>query len=50
MNFLFLKTLKYDFVQYDIDKFYYLTRTCLIKDEKLIDRFDIIFGEAFWFS
>ena len=45
--FLFLKALKFDFVQYDIDKFYYLTRTCLIKDEKLIDRFDIIFGEYF---
>ena len=40
----FLKSFKFKFVQYDIDKFYYLARTCLVKDEKLIDKFDIIFG------
>ena len=36
----FLTALNLDFVQYDIDKFYYLTRTSLIKDEKLFDKFD----------
>jgi len=43
----FLTALNLDFVQYDIDKFYYLTRTSLIKDEKLFDKFDLIFGEYF---
>ena len=31
----------------DIDKFYYLARTSLIKDEKLFDKFDILFSEHF---
>ena len=44
---VFLKALKLDLVRFDIKKFYYLTRTCLIKDEKLFDRFDVIFGEYF---
>ena len=44
---IFLKALEFNFVQYSVDKFYYLARTCLIKDEKLIDKFDIIFGEYF---
>ena len=43
----FLTALNLDFVQYDIDKFYYLTRTSLIKHEKLFDKFDLIFGEYF---
>ncbi len=44
---IFLEALEFNFVQYDINKFYYLARTCLVKDEKLIDKFDIIFGEYF---
>ena len=44
---VFLKALESNFVQYDVDKFYYLARTCLIKDERLIDKFDLIFGEYF---
>ena len=43
----FLDSLKLDLIEYDIDKFYYLARASLIKDEKLIDRFDIVFGEYF---
>ena len=43
----FLNTLKLDLVQYDINNFYYLARTSLIKDEKLIDKFDLVFGEYF---
>ena len=38
----FLDSLKLDLIEYDIDKFYYLARASLIKDEKLIDRFDIV--------
>ncbi len=44
---VFLEALEFNFVQYDINKFYYLARTCLVKDEKLIDKFDIVFGEYF---
>ncbi len=43
----FLRALESNFIQYDIDKFYYLARTCLIKDERLIDKFDMIFSEYF---
>ena len=43
----FLDSLKLDIIQYDIDKFYYLARASLIKDEKLIDRFDVVFGQYF---
>ena len=34
-------------ISYDVNAFYYLARTCLIKDEKLFDRFDLVFGEYF---
>ena len=40
----FLNALQLDFIQYDVDKFYYLARTSLIKDERLFDKFDIVFG------
>lgn len=32
---------------YDIDDFYYLARTILVKDERHLDKFDRIFGEVF---
>ena len=43
----FLEGFQLDIVQFDINKFYYLARTSLVKDEKLIDRFDIVFGNYF---
>ena len=43
----FLNALDNHVISYDINEFYYLTRTCLIKDEKLFDRFDLVFGEYF---
>lgn len=43
----FLSVLDLEFVQYDMNKFYYLARTSLVKDEKLFDKFDLIFGEYF---
>ncbi len=43
----FLDSLQFNIVEFDINKFYHLARTSLIKDEKLIDRFDIVFGEYF---
>ena len=45
--FSFLEALKLDFIEYDMNKFYYLARASLIKDERLIDRFDLVFGEYF---
>ena len=45
--FSFLEALKLDFIKYDMNKFYYLARASLIKDERLIDRFDLVFGEYF---
>ncbi len=32
---------------YDIDEFYYLARSALVKDERHLDRFDRVFGEVF---
>jgi uncharacterized protein with von Willebrand factor type A (vWA) domain len=32
---------------YDVDKFYYLSRSALVKDERYLDRFDRVFGEVF---
>ena len=45
--FAFLKALEFDLVKYDVNNFYYLARTCLVKDEKLIDKFDVIFAQYF---
>ncbi len=33
--------------EYDVEKFYYLARAALVKDERHIDRFDRVFGECF---
>ena len=43
----FLNALEYNLTQFDVNRFYYLARSCLIKDEKLIDTFDVVFGEHF---
>jgi uncharacterized protein with von Willebrand factor type A (vWA) domain len=32
---------------YDVDAFYYLSRTCLVKDEGFLDRFDRVFAKVF---
>lgn len=45
--FVFLKALEKNIVQYDMDKFYYLSRTCLVKDERFFDQYDIIFANYF---
>jgi uncharacterized protein with von Willebrand factor type A (vWA) domain len=34
-------------VDYDVEAFYYLARTTLIKDERFIDRFDQVFADYF---
>ena len=45
--FIFLDTIKLDFIQFNTENFYYMARASLVKDERLIDRFDVAFGEYF---
>lgn len=45
--FIFLKALELDLIHYESNKFYYLARMSLVKNEKLFDRFDMVFGEYF---
>jgi len=33
--------------EYSVDDFYYLSRSCLVKDETNLDRFDRVFGSVF---
>jgi uncharacterized protein with von Willebrand factor type A (vWA) domain len=42
-----LDALKHDVVSTSIDDFYFLARTCLVKDEALYDRFNLAFGAYF---
>jgi len=42
-----LDALKHDVVSTSIDDFYFLARTCLVKDEALYDRFNLAFGSYF---
>lgn len=43
----FLESLKTGLVTYDVDGFYYLARTTMVKDERNLDRFDRAFAQAF---
>ncbi len=43
----FLEALAAGLATYDIDAFYYLARTVLVKDERHLDRFDRAFSESF---
>jgi uncharacterized protein with von Willebrand factor type A (vWA) domain len=42
-----LEALERDVVSHSIDDFYFLARTCLVKDEALFDRFNLAFGTYF---
>ena len=42
-----LEALKQRVVSFSIDDFYFLSRSCLVKDERHLDRFDRVFGESF---
>src|SRR5260370_14859060 len=42
-----LEALQQGVVRNDIDDFYVLARTCLVKDEALYDRFNLAFGSYF---
>jgi len=43
----FLDAMSADLVTYDIEGFYYLARAAMVKDERLIDRFDRAFATSF---
>lgn len=43
----FLSALNSSSILYNFDNFYFLARSILIKDEKLLDTFDVIFGKYF---
>jgi len=43
----FLDGVKAGLVTYDVEGFYYLARTAMVKDERLLDRFDRAFAETF---
>jgi uncharacterized protein with von Willebrand factor type A (vWA) domain len=42
-----LEALDSEIVEYNVDDFYYLSRSILIKHEQHIDRFDVLFGRYF---
>ena len=42
-----LEALKRGVGQYDVEHFYYLARATLVKDERYLDRFDLVFKKAF---
>ncbi|MDH3531532.1 MAG: VWA domain-containing protein, partial [Gammaproteobacteria bacterium] len=42
-----LEAMKKGLASHSVDDFYYLSRTCLVKDESQIDRFDRIFAAYF---
>ncbi len=43
----FLEGVQAGLCTYDIEAFYYLARTAMVKDERFLDRFDRAFSEAF---
>ena len=42
-----LGALRAGVVEYDVEGFYFLARAALVKDERHLDRFDQVFGQAF---
>ena len=42
-----LEAMDKNLVTYDVEGFYYLARAALVKDERNLDRFDVIFSESF---
>lgn len=42
-----IEAMEKNLVTYDIEGFYYLARAALVKDERNLDRFDVVFSESF---
>jgi len=44
---MLLQAMKAGLSCYDVDQFYYLARSCLVKDERNLDKFDLAFSKTF---
>jgi len=42
-----MEAMQHHVAEYSVEKFYYLSRSCLVKDERNLDKFDRVFGEVF---
>jgi uncharacterized protein with von Willebrand factor type A (vWA) domain len=42
-----MEAMRQGIADYSVEEFYYLSRTCLVKDERNIDRFDQVFSHVF---
>ena len=42
-----LEALDAKIIEHEVEDFYYLSRTALVKDERNLDKFDRVFGEVF---
>ena len=42
-----MEAMQQGIADYSVEDFYYLSRTCLVKDERNIDRFDRVFSHVF---
>lgn len=42
-----MEALEADLADKRVEEFYYLSRTCLVKDERHLDKFDQVFGQVF---
>jgi uncharacterized protein len=44
---MLMEAMRQGIAAYSIEEFYYLARSCLVKDERNLDRFDQVFGHVF---
>ncbi len=44
---VFLGAMERKVVSFNVDEFYFLSRSCLVKDERNLDKFDQVFGSCF---
>ena len=42
-----LEAMKLKVVSFNVDDFYFLSRSCLVKDERNLDKFDQVFSSCF---
>jgi len=42
-----MEAMQENVADYKVENFYYLSRSCLVKDERNLDKFDRVFGEVF---
>ena len=42
-----MEAMKANVAEYKVENFYYLSRSCLVKDERNLDKFDRVFGTVF---